>query len=120
MTDHLPSNGEAPTESPAETVDRLAVQLEGVRRIVVGDAVEYDRAGVLFATRNASTLSFHLREEVVSAALKTPDTAPSARGSDWISLVPAAADEFTMDRAAAWFESAWRLAGAASEGTQPH
>lgn len=116
MTDHLPSNGAAPTESPAEAMDRLALQLAGVRRLEVGNSIEYDRAGVLFAARNAATLSFHLREEVVAAALNTLGTARSARGSDWIALAATtdAADTFTLDRAVAWFESAWRLAGSAA------
>jgi hypothetical protein len=116
MTDHLPPNGAAATESPAEAMDRLAVQLAGVRRLEVGNAIEYDRAGVLFAARNAATLSFHLREEVVSAALNTPGTARSARGADWIALAVTTdgADKFTVDRAAAWFESAWRMVGSAA------
>ena len=44
----------------------------------------------------------------------------SARGADWISLSGAIADQFALDRAVAWFESAWRLAGPASERAQPH
>ncbi|HEY5488112.1 MAG TPA: hypothetical protein VIK06_10720 [Candidatus Limnocylindrales bacterium] len=120
MKDERGPNGEAPTETPAEAMDRLAVRLDGVRRSVVANAVEYDRAGVVFATRQADLLSFHLREEVVSAALKTPDTAPSARGAEWIALASAASDQFTLDRAAAWFESAWRLAGSTWEGARPN
>ena len=120
MTDELSANGEAPDESPAEAIDRLARQLEGVERRAVGRTIEYARAGGVFAVREDGRLSFRLREEVVSAALRTLDTGPSARGADWISLSGAIADRFALDRAVAWFESAWRLAGPASERAQPH
>jgi hypothetical protein len=88
MTDERSANGEAPDESPAEAMDRLARQLEGVERRPVGKAIEYTRAGVVFAAREDGRLSFRLREEVVGAALRTLDTGPSARGADWISLWP--------------------------------
>jgi hypothetical protein len=120
MTDERSATGGAPIENPAEAMDRLAGQLEGVERRVVGRAIEYTRAGVVFAAQEAGRLSFRLREEVVGAALRTPDTGPSARGADWISLSAAIADQFALDRAVAWFESAWRLAGPASERVQPH
>jgi hypothetical protein len=115
MTDERDPNGEAPKESPADAMDRLAAELDGVQRRQVGKAIEYAMAGVVFAARDADLLSFRLRVEVVSAALGTADTAPSTRGADWISLAPATADQFTVDRAAAWFESAWRLAGPGPE-----
>jgi hypothetical protein len=120
MTDERSANGEARTESLAEAIDRLARQLEGVERRPVGKAIEYSRAGVVFAAREDGRLSFRLREEVVGAALRTLDTGSSARGADWISLSGAIADQFALDRAVAWFESAWRLAGPASERAQPH
>ena len=50
MTDDLHPNGEAPIESPAEAMDRLAGRLEGVQRRALGKATEYSRAGVAFAT----------------------------------------------------------------------
>lgn len=121
MTDDDRSpNGEAAIESPAEAMDRLVGQLEGVERRAAGKAIEYARAGVVFAAREADLLTFRLREEVVKAALQTPDTAPSPRGPEWIALAPATADEFTLDRAMAWFESAWRFAGSAPERAQQH
>jgi hypothetical protein len=120
MSDHLHTNGEAPIESPAEAMDRLAGRLEGVQRRAVGKTTEYSRAGVAFAAREADVLTFRLREEVVKAAMQTLDTAPSPRGPEWIALAPATADEFALDRAAAWFESAWRFAGSAPERAQQH
>jgi hypothetical protein len=118
MTDGQRPNGKAPTESLAEATDRLAAALDDVGRHVVGKAVEYARAGVTFATLDAGRLSFRLRPEIVAAALRTPDTTPSSRGHEWIALalVATVPDSFALDRAEAWFESAWRFAG---ESTQP-
>jgi hypothetical protein len=111
MTDQGRPNGKASAESPADAVERLAGELEGIRRREVGKTVEFDRAGVVFATREAGRLSFRLRADIVEVALRTPETARSTRGSEWVALVAAGADSFAVDRAAAWFESAWRLAG---------
>jgi hypothetical protein len=113
--DHPKGNGVAHVESPTAAMDRLALELDEVRRREVGKAVEYDRVGVVFAEREAGRLSFRLRAEIVAAALRTPDTSPSARGPDWVALAPAAADVFALDRAVAWFETAWRLAGESGE-----
>jgi hypothetical protein len=113
--DHPKGNGIAHVEALTAALDRLAAELEEVRRREVGKAVEYDRVGVVFAEREAGRLSFRLRAEIVAAALRTPNTSPSPRGPEWVALAPAAADVFALDRAVAWFETAWRLAGEAGE-----
>jgi hypothetical protein len=105
------SNGKAGPESPAAAVDRLAGELAGVDRREVGKSVEYRRSSVLFATLKDGWLEFRLRPEIAAAALRTPDTAASPRGQEWVALAPAALDSFALDRATAWFELAWRLAG---------
>ena len=111
MTTEQPSNDEGAAESPAEAVDRLARELDEVRRREVGKAVEYDRAGIVFAAREAGRLSFRLRADIAEHALRTPETSTSTRGREWVTLASEATDTFTVDRATAWFESAWRLAG---------
>ena len=111
MTDQARPNGKASTESPAEAVEQLAGELEGVRRREMGKTVEFDRAGVVCATRESGRLSFRLRAEIAEVALRTPETATSARGAEWVVLAATGTDAFAVDRAAAWFESAWRLAG---------
>ncbi len=116
MTADKGPNGKATTETAVEAMDRLAVELDGVERLAAADAVEYARGGLVFAARESGGLSFRLRPEVVDAALRTPDTARSSRGAQWIALSPSGADPFTLDRVAAWFESAWRLAGESSPG----
>jgi len=108
-------NGQASAGSPSDEIDRLADELVDVRRREAGGAVEYDRAGSLVATRQGGRFAFRLREGIVAAALRTPDTAPSARGPDWAALLPATPDSFTLDRATAWFVTAWRLVGEPQE-----
>ena len=120
MTQERP-NGKAASESPTAAVDRLAGELGGVSRREAGKSVEYSRSSVLFATRENGWLNFRLRPEIAAAALRTPDTAVSSRGREWVSLAPAALDSFALDRATAWFEVAWRLAGeSAAPGAAPN
>jgi hypothetical protein len=102
-------------EDPSAAIDRLAADLEGIHRRDSGRTAEFVRGGVVFAVREGARLSFRLRPEIVAAALGTPDTSRSDRGAEWIALESTAVDAFTLDRAEAWFETAWRLAGEAAE-----
>jgi hypothetical protein len=104
-----------PGESPAAAVDRLSIELDGVERRESGRTIEFVRGGIVFAVRDGLGQSFRLRPEIVQAALRTPRTSPSARGAEWIALDSDEADAFTVDRARAWFETAWRLAGEIEE-----
>ena len=72
----------------------------------------WDRTGRPFATSNADglTAEFRLDPAVASAALRTPDTKSSRRGPDWITFSPEGLDDHAVDRAEAWFGSAWRRA----------
>lgn len=100
-----------PGEDPAAVVDRLCVELDGIERRESGRTVEFVRGGLVFAVREGVHLSFRLRPEIVQAALRTPGTSRSARGAEWVALESGEMDAFTMDRARAWFETAWRFAG---------
>lgn len=99
----------------AGDVDRigaLARSLAGVQIRQTDAGVEYRRDETLFAVRSGSSLAFRLRSDIVGAGLRTPGTRPSMKGADWIELALTGADpdEFALDRAAAWFEAAWRIA----------
>lgn len=111
---------EQPDESPAEAIDRLAGELEGVTRRTSGTSSEFVRASFVFAVQSGTKLEFRLRPEVASAGLRTPATSRSARGADWIVLDTTTADQFTVDRTVAWFEMAWRVAGESAGRTKPH
>jgi hypothetical protein len=115
VTDERHVSGPSRAEGQIAAIDRLARELEGIRRRESGPAVEFVRGGIVFAVREGSGHSFRLRPEIVDAALRTPDTSASARGAEWVALATTAADAFTLDRAKAWFETAWRLAGEAVE-----
>jgi hypothetical protein len=115
VTDERQSSGLGRAEDQVAAIDRLAHELEGIGRRESGPAVEFVRGGIVFAVREGGGHSFRLRPEIVLAALQTPDTFPSERGAEWVALASTAADAFTLDRARAWFETAWRLAGEAVE-----
>lgn len=103
-------------QTPAEAIDRLAGELDGVRRREIGQAVEYDLAGLVFAVREADRLAFRLRPEIAAVAQQTPNAARSVRGPEWVVLTVSTADSFTLDRATAWFATAWRFAGESPAG----
>jgi hypothetical protein len=68
------------------------------------------RRAALFAVIAAGTAELRLAPPVAAAAIRTPDTEPSARGSGWVTFRPDTLDGHANDRAEAWLTSAWRLA----------
>jgi hypothetical protein len=100
-----------PAELPVAAIERLAAELEGVARRNAGGEVAFGRGAVAFAAQEGRGYCFRLRAEIVAAGLHTPDTSASKRGPEWICLDTTRVDAFTLDRAKAWFELAWRLAG---------
>ena len=89
----------------------LAGDLDGLEVADVAGGVGYHRGGRIFATLVASAAEFRLRADVAQAVLRTPDVSVSPRGHEWVRFAPPAVDRFALDRAEAWFLSAWRLAG---------
>jgi len=68
--------------------------------------------GQPFATLDAtgSTASFRLDTDLAAAARRTPDTAASSRGAEWVAFTPRNLDGHAADRASAWFAAAGRRA----------
>jgi hypothetical protein len=93
-------------------LEAAAADLEAVERTEGDDVVEWSIGGVTFAVARAKGgyAEFRLAQPVAAAALRTPDTAPSARGGDWVAFTPAELDRHAIDRATAWLASAWRRA----------
>ncbi len=87
--------------------------LEGIRSIDEGTAVSWSACDQTFAALDDRGAEFRLDPMVARAALRTPDTAPSGRGPDWVAFAPAVLDDGAVDRAEAWFLSAHRRATAA-------
>ena len=84
--------------------------LEEVERAGSGGGVEWRRGGRPFAALIGDAAEFRLDPLVATAALRTPDTAASERGTDWVRFSPAIVDGHAVDRAQAWLASAWRRA----------
>ena len=114
MTENHGSNGQnghSRSPSVSDAIERLADELDEIHQHQDGIVVEYVRGDVVFAVRQGESVSFRLRPDVADAALRTPDTIRSPRGPQWVTLAASVVDEFTLDRALAWFEAAWRMAG---------
>ena len=101
---------EAVDESLDERVMTVIHELGGVERRGNAGAVELAAGGVVFATLADDTLEAALDPTVLRAALRTPDTAASARGQGWITFTPGVADRYALDRAEAWVRLAHRRA----------
>jgi len=96
----------------ADVLDDAAVDLEDAERTTAADgsAIEWSIAGVTFAAISGDRAEFRLDPVVAKAALRTPDTAESGRGPDWVAFSPAELDQHAIDRATAWLASGWRRA----------
>jgi hypothetical protein len=94
----------------ADLFDEAGSTVGAVDRRDVGSGVEYLVDERPFAALVGGTAEFRLDLLVGRAALGTPDTMPSPRGTDWVAFHPAELDRFASDRATAWFLSAWRHA----------
>lgn len=106
----MPTNGSA-HDSLTAMVERIANELgPGVARREVGGATEYLRAGSPFAVLRGATIELRLRPDIAEAALRTPGTAPSARGPDWITFHPNSDAPQDADRLRAWLTIGWRTA----------
>ena len=104
------------TDEPAgdlvAILDEAAADLEEVERREAsgGTELEWAIGGTVFATAAKGRADFRLSPPVADAALRTPDTAASPRGRDWVAFAPAELDRHAIDRATAWLASAWRRA----------
>ncbi len=97
----------------ADVLAEAAEDLAGVSATVdPAGGVLWDRTGRPFASVAVDGVSadFRLDPAVAAAALRTPDTGPSRRGADWVRFAPSELDDHAIDRAEAWFGSAWRRA----------
>lgn len=108
------TDNEAPELS--ELFDRLADDLGEVVIDRSAGRAAYARAGSDFATADGAAVEIRLEPEVAEAVLRTPDTAASRRGAGWVRLEPPTVDRFVVDRAEAWFRSAWRFAERSGPG----
>lgn len=71
----------------------------------------WSRGGVAFAVLGPTGIELRLDPAIAAAATRTPDTAPSPRGRDWVRFNPRELDAHAIDRLDAWFQLAYRRAG---------
>jgi hypothetical protein len=98
------------TESLRAVLEDEAATLDAAQAHPTATGAEWSIDGIVFATADDVRAEFRLAPPVAAAALRTPDTGPSARGADWVVFTPAALDGHAIDRATAWLASAWRRA----------
>jgi hypothetical protein len=107
MTDEV-DQGPLPDLTLAEVLAAAAEDLVGVSVASTAGTATWSVGSTPFAILGAEVAEFRLDPLVVAAALRTPDTAPSPRGHDWVAFGPAILDDGAIDRAEAWFLSAHR------------
>ena len=94
-----------------DVLDAAAEDLPDVRRIGHDETASWAVGDSVFVVLEAGHAEFRLDAMVARAALRTPDTAPSTRGRDWVAFAPETLDNGAVDRAEAWFLSGYRRAG---------
>ena len=92
-------------------VAEVIVDLPDSRTESVEGVVTWSRGGTPFAALGPSGIEIRLDRAIAAAATRTPDTAPSSRGADWIRFNPQEIDRHTLDRLRAWLELGYRRAG---------
>ncbi len=88
----------------------LADELDEVSRSVHGEVVAYARGGAVFARVSGTALEVRLPADIAAAALRTTDTSAGSEPG-WVDFTPKDDERHVGDRAAAWFQTAWRHAG---------
>ena len=96
-----------------EVLEGAAADLPDVARDASSGDTTWARSGRPFAVlaEDGSSAEFELDVNVAAAAVRTPDTTPSNRGSGWVRFSPRDLDPHAVDRATAWFISAHRRLG---------
>jgi hypothetical protein len=91
-------------------VAEVVVDLPETRSFSSNGIVTWSRTGREFAVLGPSGIELLLDPAVAAAVARTPDAAPSPRGSDWIRFNPRELDKHALDRLRAWLELAYRRA----------
>ncbi len=95
---------------PAQVAE-VIVDLPDSRSQSVDGVVTWSRGGTAFAALGPNGIEVRLDRAVAAAATRTPDTAPSPRGKEWVRFNPHELDGHALDRLRAWLELAYKRAG---------
>jgi hypothetical protein len=93
------------------TVAEVIVDLPESRSQSVDGVVTWSRAERPFAVLGPNGIEIRLDRAIAAAATRTPDTAPSTRGPEWVRFNPRELDPHALDRLRAWLELGYRRAG---------
>jgi hypothetical protein len=100
-------------------IAEVIVALPESRSVSADGIATWSRGGSPFAALGPAGVEIRLDRAIAAAAARTPDTAPSPRGPDWIRFNPRELDPHALDRLRAWLELAYRrAAGAGSAGSR--
>ena len=92
-------------------LERLATDLPGATATTTGPTSTWMLGGTPFAIVEGGSVDLRLDAAVAAAALKTPETARSERGPEWVRYAPLTLEGHDLDRLVAWFALAHRRAG---------
>jgi hypothetical protein len=92
-------------------VAEIVVDLPESGSVSNGGVVTWSRNGRAFATLGPGGIEISLDSAIAAAAARTPDSAPSSRGRDWVRFNPQQMDAHAVDRLRAWLDLAYRRAG---------
>jgi hypothetical protein len=97
--------------SLAELVGEILPGLQEARGETAGGVTTWTCDERAFAVLGAFGIEVRLDAAIAAAATRTPDTAPSPRGPEWVRFNPREMDGHAVDRLRAWLELAYRRAG---------
>ncbi len=96
--------------SLSAVVAEIVVELPLARSESVDGVTTWSVGERAFAALGPSGVEIRLDPPIAAAALRTPDTAPSARGAEWVRFNPRGLDGHAVDRLRAWLELGYRRA----------
>ena len=95
---------------PAQVAE-VIVDLPDARSQSTDGVITWSRGAIAFAALGPNGIEIRLDRAIAVAATRTPDTAPSPRGPDWVRFNPSELDGHALDRLRAWLELGYRRAG---------
>jgi hypothetical protein len=97
-------------------VAEVIVDLPESRSQSTDGVITWSRGGTAFAALGPNGIEIRLDRPIAAAASRTPDTAPSPRGNEWIRFNPKELDGHARDRLRAWLELGYRRAAEQAAG----
>ena len=91
-------------------IAEVVVGLPRARSLSVDSIVTWSVDDSPFAVLGRDGIEIRLDAPIAAAATRTPDTAPSTRGREWVRFNPHELDGHAVDRLRAWLELAYRRA----------